>query len=84
MNWGQFYHGYNQDSGFYFNFSPMEQGSFKNYKGGINSYKKVRKAVKLFDNEDVPDYLNPCKVIKGYQSLLPEGWADPMDARPLF
>ena len=44
----------------------------------------MRKAVQLFDNDDVPDYLNPYKVIKSYQSLLPEGWADQIEARPLF
>ena len=51
----------------------MNQGTFKNYKGGLKDYKKVRKKIQIFDNKNVEDCFNPYKVIYGYESLLPKG-----------
>ena len=62
----------------------MEQGTFKNKKGGIKDYKKVRKKIQIFHNPNVEDCFNPYKVIEGYESLLPKGWSDQIEARPLF
>ena len=59
MHWGQFTREYNRKVGFYYNFSPMEQGKFKNFKGGLKDFKKVRKKVQIFNNEQVPDCFNP-------------------------
>ena len=84
MNWGQFERQYSEQVGFYYTFSPMEQGTFKNNKGGLKDFKKVRKKVQIFDNKNVMDCFNPYKVILGYESLLPKGWSDSIEARPLF
>ena len=84
MNWGQFERQYSEQVGFYYTFSPMEQGTFKNNKGGLKDFKKVRKKVQIFDNKNVMDCFNPYKVILGYESLLPKGWSDSIKARPLF
>ena len=73
MNWSQFSSEFSEHVGFYYTFSPMEQGTFKNNKGGLKDFKKVRKKVQIFDNKNVDDCFNPYKVIKGYESLLPKG-----------
>ena len=62
----------------------MLQGAFKNYKGGVSDYKKVRKDVQIFNNPKVPDCYNPYKVIEGYFSLLPKGWNAEGTNNPLF
>ena len=59
MNYGQFSHEHNQQVGFFFNFSPMEQGTFKNNKGGLKDYRKVRKKIQIFNNKEVEDCFNP-------------------------
>ena len=62
----------------------MKQGTFKNNKGGLKDYRKVRKKILIFNNKEVEDCFNPYMVIKGYESLLPNGWSDQIEARPLF
>ena len=62
----------------------MEQGTFKNNKGGLKDYRKVRKKIEIFNNPNVEDCFNPYKVIQGYESLLPQGWSDQIEAPALF
>ena len=80
----QFEPHFKEGVGHYYTFSPMKQGKFKNYQGGANDYKKTRKPVQIFENNNVRDCFNPYKVISGYFSLLPRGWTDKENMNPLF
>ena len=84
MTCSQFEPKFSEGVGHYYDFTPMKQGSFKNYNGGVSDFKKVRKDVQIFDNSKVLDCYNPYRVIQGYFSLLPKGWMDKDKNNPLF